>query len=461
MSIPATCLAVSSGGPRDLHGAERTGPGRIWTCKPGPTIGSLCSGYGGLDIAVMSVLGGRLAWVAENDRHAAAILAARFPEAVNLGDITVTDWSKVPAVDVLTAGFPCQDISCAGKRAGLTEGTRSVIWVHVAEAVRVLHPRLVVVENVAALRTRGLDRVLGDLAEAGYDAVWRCVRASDVGAPHRRERLFLLAWLGAGPGPADLLRGPGRGGDQDPPAAAHPGGRANQLDRHRSGDPAGGRARNRPGRHRRSAPRHPGQPAPAGAGAQEEGSGRGTAADPDRAPDLADAARAHGLEAAQWQNAAMRLAGRRWPAARPAGAGPGLRLASPSRPAGPPLASLRDRPSARTGPGGQPVPEEPTAVVDWGPYEPAIRQWEGILGVPAPIPTEPTPGGRRRLRADFVEWMMGLVPGFVCDLEHVSRAAQLQALGNGVVPQQASYGLTLLLADLSELVVVGAGEAAA
>ena len=115
------------------------------------------------------------------------------PGPPGLGDITVTDWSRVPAVDVITAGFPCQDISCAGKRAGLTEGTRSVIWVHVAEAVRVLHPRLVVVENVAALRTRGLDRVLGDLAEAGYDAVWRCVRASDVGAPHRRERLFLLA----------------------------------------------------------------------------------------------------------------------------------------------------------------------------------------------------------------------------------------------------------------------------
>ena len=99
--------------------------------------------------------------------------------------------------------------------------------------------------------------------------------------------------------------------------------------------------------------------------------------------------------------------------------------------------------------------------MDWGPYEPAIRRWEGILGEPAPIPTEPAPGGRRRLRADFVEWMMGLVPGFVCDLKHVSRAAQLQALSNGVVPQQASYGLTLLLADLGELVVVGAGRAAA
>jgi len=100
-------------------------------------------------------------------------------------------------------------------------------------------------------------------------------------------------------------------------------------------------------------------------------------------------------------------------------------------------------------------------VVDWGLYEPAVRQWESVLGLPAPVPTELSPRGGRRLRTEFVEWMMGLIPGFICDLEHVSRAAQLQALGNGVVPQQASYGLTLLLADLHELASVGAGEAAA
>lgn len=135
----------------------------------------------------------------------------------------------------------------------------------------------------------------------------------------------------------------------------------------------------------------------------------------------------------------MRLAGRRWPAARPAGAGPGLTLAPPP----------------------QPAFGEPAAVVDWGPYEPAIRQWETVLGLPAPVPTEPAPHGGRRLRTEFVEWMMGLVPGFVCDLEHVPRAAQLRALGNGVVPQQASYAITLLLDDLGELAGTETGEAAA
>lgn len=156
-------------------------------------IGSLCSGYGGLDIAVMSVLGGRLAWVAENERYAAAVLAARFPGAVNLGDITVIDWSRVPPVDVLTAGFPCQDISYAGTGAGITEGTRSGLWLHIAEGLRQLRPGYAFLENVAALRTRGLGKVLGDLAALGYDTQWTCLRASDAGACHRRDRLFILA----------------------------------------------------------------------------------------------------------------------------------------------------------------------------------------------------------------------------------------------------------------------------
>ncbi|MEY9864148.1 DNA (cytosine-5)-methyltransferase 1 [Catenulispora sp. GAS73] len=157
------------------------------------TIGSLCSGYGGLDLAVRSVLGGRVVWHAENDRNSIRVLAHRWPGIPNFGDITAVDWSAVPLVDVITAGFPCKDISVAGLGAGI-EGERSGIWRNVAEAVRVLRPALVFVENVAALRTRGLDRVAGDLAREGYDAAWLCLRASDIGAPHQRNRLFLLAW---------------------------------------------------------------------------------------------------------------------------------------------------------------------------------------------------------------------------------------------------------------------------
>jgi DNA (cytosine-5)-methyltransferase 1 len=152
----------------------------------------LCTGYGGLDLAVHAVLGGRLVWYAETDRHARTVLAARFPGIPNLGDIRAVDWSQVAPVDVLTAGFPCQNISDAGRREGI-HGDKSSLWSAVADAVRVLRPRLVFVENVAALLRRGLDVVQADLAALGYDTSWICLRASDIGAAHRRDRLFLLA----------------------------------------------------------------------------------------------------------------------------------------------------------------------------------------------------------------------------------------------------------------------------
>ena len=164
-----------------------------------PRLGSLCTGYGGLDLAVTEALGGQLAWCADSDAPVSDILAARFPAVPNLGDISRVRWENVPAVDVITAGFPCQDISFAG----LTEGTRSSAWNHVMAAVRVLRPGLVVVENVAALcyPGRGMGAVLGDLAAAGYDTTWCRVRA-DIGAPHPRPRVFITAAADpAGPRP--------------------------------------------------------------------------------------------------------------------------------------------------------------------------------------------------------------------------------------------------------------------
>jgi DNA (cytosine-5)-methyltransferase 1 len=173
-------------------------------------IGSLCTGFGGLDLAVEAVLGGRLCWYAETDTHAQKVLTARWPQVVNLGDIRTVDWSQVSPVDIVTAGFPCQDISNAGKRAGIT-GKNSSVWNAVAGAVRALLPPLVFVENVAALRSRGFDVVHADLAESGYDTRWVCLRASDVGAAHRRDRLFLLAArpgfdIVVGAGAADPVR---------------------------------------------------------------------------------------------------------------------------------------------------------------------------------------------------------------------------------------------------------------
>jgi DNA (cytosine-5)-methyltransferase 1 len=165
-------------------------------------IGSLCTGYGGLDIATLAVFGGRLAWCSDNDKHVSTILAKRYPDVPNLGDLTALNWHDVPAVDILCAGFPCQDISFSGRGAGIEKGVRSGIWKNIVTGIHELRPEVIVVENVAAIRSRGLYRVLGDLAEVGYGASWTSLRASDVGAPHRRERVFILAYR---PDAKDLL----------------------------------------------------------------------------------------------------------------------------------------------------------------------------------------------------------------------------------------------------------------
>ncbi|WP_228714362.1 DNA cytosine methyltransferase, partial [Prauserella endophytica] len=207
-------------------------------------IGSLCTGVAGLDLGVAAVLGGRIAWYSEVDPHAAAILAARLPGVANLGDLRAVDFTSVAPVEVLTAGFPCQDISAAGRRAGIEKGARSGLWHSILDAIRVLRPRLVVVENVAALRWKngGLDRVLAGLAEAGYDAVWRCVRAADIGAAHRRERVFLCAVPGSGrdaddADPASEGRGTARSGRSGSASRGRASGEPQR--RGRLGDPAG------------------------------------------------------------------------------------------------------------------------------------------------------------------------------------------------------------------------------
>lgn len=154
-------------------------------------IGSLCTGVAALDTAVTSVLGGELAWVADPDPAATAYLSHHHPDTPNVGDIREIDWSTVEPVDWLTAGFPCQPISNAGKRKGTADDRW--LWPEVARAVRALRPRHVYLENVGALRTRGFADVARDLAAARYDLRWCSIRASAVGAPHRRLRMFILA----------------------------------------------------------------------------------------------------------------------------------------------------------------------------------------------------------------------------------------------------------------------------
>ena len=156
-------------------------------------VGSLFSGTGAMDLAVCEVLDATVAWHCETEPAANRVLAHHWPGVPNLGDITAVDWTDVEPVDVLTAGWPCQPWSQAGRRRG-SEDERA-LWPEVAGALRVLRPGLFVGENVPAVVGAGeLERALGDLSAVGFDAEWAVLPASSVGAPHRRERLFLIAW---------------------------------------------------------------------------------------------------------------------------------------------------------------------------------------------------------------------------------------------------------------------------
>ena len=127
------------------------------------------------------------------------LYAKRFPDSIQLGDITKIDTSTLPKGEwIITGGFPCQDISITGKGAGI-HGERSGLWFEYWRLINDLRPRYAIMENVGMLVHRGLREVLGSLAEIGYDAEWQDIRASDVGAPHRRERIWIVAYAeGAG-----------------------------------------------------------------------------------------------------------------------------------------------------------------------------------------------------------------------------------------------------------------------
>ena len=453
-------------------------------------------------MAATELVGCELAWVCEYEpptekdprpeQGGAKLLAHRYPDVPNLGDITAVDWDQVEPVDVLTGGFPCTDLSLAGAQAGLKPGTRSGLWSQMAYAIARLEPALVLIENVRGLASaeahsdlepcpwcvgdrrdepvlRAFGAVLGDLASLGFDAVWCGVRASDVGAPHSRFRFFVAA------------------------------------------------ARNTEvrGRHDASAAGRRGQPAATAGGSgvatadarcdtvreqpvAESGSGRAPVVGLDQ-PAVADThcARQQGAEPA----GRLVLPSRR-AVADPNSAGWGSRSAAPG-------AAEGEEPEALAGPagdGGAPPADTDggglagdtelhlgakggieasrrldTAgrVLEWGPYEPAIRRWEAVLGRPAPAPTvlseqylkrlarhwevvqlrraglDRRPVGMRGsllppkevkvLNPALPEWMMGLPDGWITAVPGLSRAAQLKLAGNGVVPRQAVAAYRYLL----------------
>lgn len=388
----------------------------------GPRLGSLCTGYGGLDMAVRHVIGGHLAWVADNDPGASRILTHHHPNVPNLGDITTTDWTAVPPVDVVLGGYPCQPFSTAGKRKGAEDARH--IWPHIADALGVLRPRLAVFENVAGHLSLGFDTVLADLAALGFDARWGTVRASDVGAAHQRNRLFLCAW------PADPV-GEGRQGTGLPGwppgcrlAAAHP------LDVGGDWGRACGAGRDESPARRLAPPHTAGacerelaeraRPLTESRNARQK-PGRGSllpAPDPDPDPDV-------GGQRAEQRDVRAGESDLAWSAAADTaivGRGEG-----------------RTEPAGRQGGSDVAV----TGAPHWGEFGSAILRWESAIGRTAPGPTDPV----GRLSPAFVEWLMGLPAGHVTDVPGLSRTAQLKALGNGVVPQQAAHAIRTLLAS--------------
>ena len=157
------------------------------------TVGSLFAGIGGFDLGFQRA-GYKIQWQVEIDPFCRKVLAKHFPEAERYEDVRAVGKSNLVPVDVLCGGFPCQDISVAGKGAGIEEGTRSGLWIEFARIIGEIRPRYVVVENVRALLSRGMFRVLGDLSALGYDSEWRTLRASSFGLLGKRERVWIVAY---------------------------------------------------------------------------------------------------------------------------------------------------------------------------------------------------------------------------------------------------------------------------
>lgn len=432
--------------------------------------GELFAGVGGLGMAVDEVFGSSPAWFAEFDAAPSKVLAHRFPDVPNYGDVTKIDFRTVPHTQVRCGGFPCTDVSLAGRRAGLKDGTRSGLWSEYARSIAEDRPDWVVIENVRGLLSadaagggercpwcvgddadepvlRALGAVLLDLSELGFDAEWTHLHASDVGAPHGRFRVFILAW------PAENTRRSGSGGRaagqassgrDDAPVGSDPRGDGGRADRGLSLLPTTGTLD-----HVEKRTMHK--------GGNLTLNGAIVGVNPKDAERL-------GVDVSRLLPT---------PVAQPSGNTPEEHLRKkPGRTVVTDLAIMAENDLIASG--GQLLPTPSVAMAEggqtsrsgdrrgelliggiaeqcatnWGPYTAAVRRWEAVLGRPAPSPVRMDgKGGKARLNPELTEWMMGWPLGWVTDPAiGLTRAEQLKACGNGVVPQQAAHALRSLLA---------------
>lgn len=378
--------------------------------------GEMFAGYGGLALAVSSVFDASTAWLCEVDKYASKVLEHRFPEVPNLGDVTAVDWGSVEPVDIIAGGSPCQDVSVAGGRAGMSEGTRSNLWVAMRDAISIIKPSFAVWENARGALSakadtnlescpgcvgdtgrarepflRALGRVLGDLSELGYDAQWRVVSASEVGAAHRRERVFVLAHrrdlFTVSQNIVEDTETPKSGETVNHLLAtptAHDNKGACLLEKHH----ARLKQRNR----------------------TQMGNLQEDITHLMPTPNTLD-------------YLSYREGVKREKALRRGVEGGSLRAST---------GNLR---------------EEVHFNADL--YLPAVYRWEKILGRKSPTWTIIGDNGKPKLNPIFSEWLMGLPEGWVTSPEiGLSYGRQLMILGNGVVPQQAEFALGCMLGNL-------------
>jgi len=345
-------------------------------------VGSLFSGYGGLDMAV----GGELAWYSEIEPAACRVMEAHHPGVPNIGDVTRVDWSEVEPVDVLTGGYPCQPFSQAGHRKGAEDERH--LWPHVRDAISALGPQVTILENVRGHLTLGFASVLSDLADLGLSARWGVVRAADAGAPHNRARLFIVAFNSDSEGSqgSNIATEIDQGWSTQ---FEHPStGFSNAAD----SDSTGGETWKHSGFD--------------GARIRFESVGStASATDSDGIED------GYGIHRGRTSNPEFESVG---------------------------VGNIKCDTDSRS----SDYISENEIGITFGPYAQAVERWRRILGRPVPRPTIQR-NERDRLSPVFVEWMMGLPEGWVTG-HGLSVSQELKLLGNGVVPQQARLALELL-----------------
>jgi len=368
-------------------------------------LGSLCSGYGGLDLAIESIFNVELAWYSEYDKNPSKIMEKNYPGITNHKDLTKIKWEQIEQVDILSAGYPCQPFSQAGQRKG-TDDPRH-LWPYIANAIRILRPGLVVLENVRGHLSLGFNHVLQDLATIGYAAQWQIVQASDIGAPHQRSRLFVIAYLESARWwtqqdsrePSNSQAADGLGAVAEPNPSITTNSNYKQPVRDLQESWGGSIARTDLCMSESRAETTPNTTSARSSRSSNQTSKTQTQSKGLSFESLVSSTPNTNSQAHEQPQRADR--------------------AIPSQ--GSEIINGSDR------------------QIDWGRYQDAITNWERLTR----LSPEPITDGR--LEPRFVEWMMGLPAGWVTDTE-ITENSKLKALGNGVVPQQAAYALTQLLA---------------